>query len=115
ERFFGRMPTLDLKDGIRRMADWARTVELRPGRPGPYVEIEKGLPRSWAQRVGKRLPCGNWDIEQSANLARDRPSGIFCSLPSCSAPIWWGWVWFISMTQCACMCLVLRCPAPAWN
>src|SRR5262249_26574720 len=51
DRVFGRRPVVGLREGIRRMADWARTVERRPARPTRRVEITKGLPPSWAREL----------------------------------------------------------------
>jgi UDP-glucose 4-epimerase len=40
-------PTVDLEEGIRRMAAWARTVGARQSKPFEAIEIERNLPPSW--------------------------------------------------------------------
>jgi UDP-glucose 4-epimerase len=47
-RVFERAPMVGLKDGIDRMASWARTLELAGPRPVTRVNISRGLPPSWA-------------------------------------------------------------------
>lgn len=41
-------PATPLRDGIRAMAAWARTVGPRVGKPFDNIEIRTGLPASWA-------------------------------------------------------------------
>ena len=48
-RVFGSRETVSLAEGIRRMASWAKTVEPAPRRPFGPLEIDKGLPPSWAK------------------------------------------------------------------
>ena len=44
---FGDRPTVPLRDGVRRMADWARAVGARETPPFTAVEVRRGLPPSW--------------------------------------------------------------------
>jgi UDP-glucose 4-epimerase len=44
---FGHNPTIDLGSGIRRMAEWARTVGPRPPVRFENIELRKNLPPSW--------------------------------------------------------------------
>lgn len=45
----GVRPTVDLNEGIRRMAAWARTLPLPPPRPFGGVELDHGLPGGWSR------------------------------------------------------------------
>lgn len=38
-----------LEEGIHRMADWARRVGVRQGKPFDPIEIKKNMPASWTQ------------------------------------------------------------------
>ena len=51
---FGELPATDLKDGIARMAEWAR--EMGPRSPSTFgsIEVMKNLPPSWAPNVSSR-------------------------------------------------------------
>jgi UDP-glucose 4-epimerase len=51
---FGARAAVPLEEGIRRMASWARTVTPAPSRPFGALEIEKGLPASWARLSGEK-------------------------------------------------------------
>jgi UDP-glucose 4-epimerase len=44
---FGSRSTVDLARGIRRMAEWARTVGPRPSATFGNIELRKNLPPSW--------------------------------------------------------------------
>ena len=44
---FGAEHSTSLRDGIGRMADWARTVGVRESNSFSDIEIEQGLPDSW--------------------------------------------------------------------
>jgi UDP-glucose 4-epimerase len=46
-RVFGDRPTVPLREGVARMATWARTVGARETRPFTAVEVRRGLPASW--------------------------------------------------------------------
>jgi UDP-glucose 4-epimerase len=50
-RVFGDSTTVALDDGVRRMAEWART--RGPQRTSPFhgVEVDKNLPRAWRDIV----------------------------------------------------------------
>lgn len=52
---FGPRSTTPLAEGLRRMAAWAKTVDPAPGRRFDGLEIERGLPPSWA-RLGRDQP-----------------------------------------------------------
>lgn len=47
ERVFGASQETPLRDGIRRMAQWARTVGARTSTNFDNIEIERNLPLSW--------------------------------------------------------------------
>jgi UDP-glucose 4-epimerase len=47
-RLLGAIPRVDLEEGVRRMAKWARQAGSRKGRPFGNIEITIGLPPSWA-------------------------------------------------------------------
>lgn len=47
ERVFGAAPETALREGISRMAAWARTVGARSSRTFDEIEIERNLPQSW--------------------------------------------------------------------
>jgi UDP-glucose 4-epimerase len=51
KRIFNLDNSMSLEHGLQRMAEWARTVELRPPRNYGRIEIEKKLPPAWAQRL----------------------------------------------------------------
>lgn len=44
---FGAPATIGLREGLRRMADWVKTVGARRGNPFEELEIERELPPSW--------------------------------------------------------------------
>jgi UDP-glucose 4-epimerase len=44
---FGYQDSVDLKDGIERMAAWAKNVGARKGQEFSYIEIRKNLPAGW--------------------------------------------------------------------
>lgn len=44
---FGGADAVSLKDGIKRMADWARRVGSRKGHEFENIEIRKNLPQGW--------------------------------------------------------------------
>jgi UDP-glucose 4-epimerase len=46
-RVFGGGPTVDLEDGIARMAAWARRVGARQSREFRGIEVRRRLPPSW--------------------------------------------------------------------
>lgn len=47
DHYFLRLPKTSIQDGIRRMAEWAKTQTLREPRPFAQIEIEKNMPESW--------------------------------------------------------------------
>jgi UDP-glucose 4-epimerase len=47
-RVFGEQSTVPLREGIERMARWARGRPCWPSRPVTHVEVPRGLPESWA-------------------------------------------------------------------
>ena len=46
---FGTQPKTPLKEGIRRMAAWAKTVGARQSKKFDNIEVRKNLPKSWAE------------------------------------------------------------------
>ena len=48
-RVFGTRPQVDLREGVQRMADWAREVGARETALFTGIEIERGLPEGWAE------------------------------------------------------------------
>ena len=46
---FGSTPETPLREGVGRMAAWAREVGPRPGSRFTGIEIDRGLPPSWAR------------------------------------------------------------------
>jgi UDP-glucose 4-epimerase len=48
---FNRTPIVALKDGIARMAAWARTIKIGEPRPVTRLNVCRGLPPSWAHRL----------------------------------------------------------------
>ena len=48
-RVFGNTQHVSLADGLARMAQWARAVGARAGKPFDGVEVAKQLPPSWAR------------------------------------------------------------------
>ena len=48
-RVFGVSAEVDLREGVRRMADWAREHGARETSLFAGIEIERGLPEGWAQ------------------------------------------------------------------
>lgn len=50
-RVFGEKPAVSLADGLKRMADWAKTKSPRPSPPFEAIEIVKNLPPSWASAI----------------------------------------------------------------
>lgn len=51
ERIFGKRENTALKDGIRRMADWAKAHGARPSIVFQNIEVAKNLPPSWASVI----------------------------------------------------------------
>jgi UDP-glucose 4-epimerase len=49
---FGELHSVSLEEGIRRMAEWARSVGPRKGKPFASVEIARKLPPSWQELAG---------------------------------------------------------------
>ena len=50
ERVFGRRASTPLREGVRKMAAWARQAGPRQSRPFTAIEIERNLPPSWRTR-----------------------------------------------------------------
>lgn len=50
-RVFGSRPTVDLKDGLKRMANWSKQAGARRSSDYKSVEISKNLPPIWAKRT----------------------------------------------------------------
>ncbi len=46
---FGKGNTVDLEEGIRRMAAWVKAHGARVSNIFEGIEVEKNMPRSWAQ------------------------------------------------------------------
>lgn len=46
---FSGMPQTPLREGLRRMADWARMATIRPGQSFDTLEIDRNLPASWRE------------------------------------------------------------------
>lgn len=51
QRVFGRRSETPLSEGLRRMAEWVRSVGPRQSQPFQGIEIEKNLPPSWHEQV----------------------------------------------------------------
>jgi UDP-glucose 4-epimerase len=47
KRLFGQDTTIDLAEGIQRMADWAQRVGARQGQEFDNIEVRRNLPPSW--------------------------------------------------------------------
>jgi UDP-glucose 4-epimerase len=48
KQFFGDlMPDVPLREGLARMAEWAKQTPLRPTKPFADIEITRNLPPSW--------------------------------------------------------------------
>lgn len=47
DRVFGRSLETPLRDGVRKMAEWAKSVGARASSTFDNIEIEQGLPDSW--------------------------------------------------------------------
>ena len=52
-KVFDLGPPVPLREGLRRMADWARTKSPRPSPPFQGIEVMKNLPPSWASAIQK--------------------------------------------------------------
>lgn len=46
-RIFGAVPETPLREGLRRMAAWARAAGVKRGRPFDDIEVERNLPAAW--------------------------------------------------------------------
>jgi UDP-glucose 4-epimerase len=46
-RIFGDQPPIDLEEGVRRMASWARRSGSRQSKPFEGVEISRNMPATW--------------------------------------------------------------------
>jgi UDP-glucose 4-epimerase len=55
-RLLGAAPTVELKDGVRRMAAWARRVGSRTGKPFGAIELDRNLPPSWVELMSQASP-----------------------------------------------------------
>ncbi len=54
-RVFGPLPpAIDVETGVATMARWAQSVGARQGKPFAGIEIERGLPPSWAALASPR-------------------------------------------------------------
>jgi UDP-glucose 4-epimerase len=48
---FGEHPVTDIREGVKRMANWAKTLDDAPMRPFAHaIEIQKGLPAAWHKK-----------------------------------------------------------------
>jgi UDP-glucose 4-epimerase len=47
---FGAKATVELREGVQKMADWARSIGPRPAVRFEGIELTRNLPPSWAQR-----------------------------------------------------------------
>jgi UDP-glucose 4-epimerase len=52
EHIFGVRAETPIKEGIQRMAAWARTQPLREPKPFAAIEVERGLPEVWRNYAG---------------------------------------------------------------
>ena len=50
-RVFGQSAEIGLKDGIARMAKWARIRGAQVTKPFAYVEVGRNMPPSWAKQL----------------------------------------------------------------
>ncbi|MGC2112454.1 MAG: NAD-dependent epimerase/dehydratase family protein [Candidatus Korobacteraceae bacterium] len=48
-QIFGASADITLAEGLRRMADWVKSVGARSGKPFDHLEIERELPPSWRE------------------------------------------------------------------
>jgi UDP-glucose 4-epimerase len=48
-RILGEGPGIDLEEGVRRMAEWAKKAGARKTPKLAHIEIEKGLPPVWTR------------------------------------------------------------------
>ncbi|HEX3131756.1 MAG TPA: NAD-dependent epimerase/dehydratase family protein, partial [Thermoanaerobaculia bacterium] len=48
-RILGEGPGIDLEEGVRRMAEWAKRAGVRKTPKLAHIEIEKGLPPIWTR------------------------------------------------------------------
>jgi UDP-glucose 4-epimerase len=48
-RILGEEPGIDLEEGVRRMAEWAKQAGVRKTPKLAHIEIEKGLPPIWTR------------------------------------------------------------------
>ncbi len=46
---FGTTATITLQEGLRRMAEWVKTVGAREGKPFDNIEVDRELPGSWRE------------------------------------------------------------------
>jgi len=44
---FGTQTMTPLREGLERMANWARSIGVRPSRATNEIEVTEGLPSSW--------------------------------------------------------------------
>jgi UDP-glucose 4-epimerase len=52
-RVFGEKLQTELREGLRRMADWARVAGPRASKPFEAVEVDRNLPPSWRKSLKK--------------------------------------------------------------
>ena len=59
-RIFGDVAETPLREGVARMAAWARTVTLAPREPFTAIEVDRNMPPSWRALVdaARRGPKG---------------------------------------------------------
>lgn len=50
-RVFGPRPTVDLKDGLKRMANWSKKIGARSSSDYKSIEISKNLPPIWVKQT----------------------------------------------------------------
>jgi UDP-glucose 4-epimerase len=55
---FGDSPGVSLRDGIARMAQWARAHGSREGKVCAAVEVSRGMPPSWAKLLSAEAGSG---------------------------------------------------------
>jgi len=51
KRVFGSRPETPLRDGLKRMASWARAAGIRRGKTFEGVEVSRNMPPSWQQML----------------------------------------------------------------
>ena len=53
QKVFGAQKETSLAEGLKKMADWVKSVGPRKSQPFNGIEIEKNLPPSWREQIAK--------------------------------------------------------------